>query len=206
MALKAGLPNLLRHLENVKKFGVPAVVAINQFTHDTPAELELVERSCQELGVRMVVSNHWAHGGEGAAALAEAVRHIVNSESSKFSVLYPDDLPLAEKIRTVAQEIYGADDVEIPNTVQSRLTELERNGYGHFPICLAKTQYSFSTDPSLKGVPTGFTVPVREVRLAMGAEFVVAMTGDIMTMPGLPRTPAAEAIGVDDEGQIFGLF
>ncbi len=206
MALKAGLPNLLRHLENVKKFGVPSVVAINQFTHDTTAELELVERSCQDLGVRMVVSNHWAHGGKGAADLAEAVRHIVDSESSKFSVLYPDDLPLAEKIRTVAQKIYGADDVQIPNTVQSRLTELERNGYGHFPVCLAKTQYSFSTDPTVKGAPTGFTVSVREVRLAMGAEFVVAMTGDIMTMPGLPRVPAAEAIGVDDDGRIVGLF
>jgi formate--tetrahydrofolate ligase len=205
-ALKAGLPNLLRHLDNVKKFGVPAVVAINQFSHDTAAELGLVERSCQELGVQMVVSNHWAHGGKGAAALAEAVRHIADAELSTFSVLYPDDLPLAEKIRMVAQKIYGADDVEILNTVQSRLTELERNGYGHFPVCLAKTQYSFSTDSTIKGAPTGFTVPVREVRLAMGAEFVVAMTGDIMTMPGLPQVPAAETIGVDTDGNIIGLF
>lgn len=206
VALKQGLPNLLRHVANVKKFGVPAVVAINQFTHDTQAELDLVERSCQELGVRMVVSSHWAKGGAGAAALAETVRQITDLESSKFSVLYPDDLPLAEKIRTVAQSIYGADDVEIPQTVQARLTELERNGYGHFPICMAKTQYSFSTDPTQKGAPSGFTVAVREVRLAMGAEFVVAITGDIMTMPGLPRVPAAEAIGVDDDGQIVGLF
>ncbi len=205
-ALKLGLPNLLRHLENMKKFGVPAVVAINQFTSDTPAELELIERSCQELGVRMVVSNHWAEGGKGAKALAETVRNIVDSESSTFSVLYPDDIPLAEKMRAVAREIYGADDVEIPQTVQTRLTELEKNGYGHFPVCVAKTQYSFSTDPARKGAPTGFTVPVREVRLAMGAEFVVAITGDIMTMPGLPRVPAAEAIGLDDDGQIVGLF
>ena len=205
-ALKQGLPNLLRHLENIKKFGVPAVVAINQFTNDTPAELDLVERSCQELGVRMVVSNHWAKGGEGAAALAETVRQVADSESSKFSLLYPDDLPLAEKIRTIARGIYGADDVEIPQTVQARLTELEKNGYGHFPVCMAKTQYSFSTDPTKKGAPTGFTVPVREVRLAMGAEFVVVITGDIMTMPGLPRVPAAEAIGVDDDGHIVGLF
>ncbi len=206
VALKQGLPNLLCHVENVKKFGVPAVVAINQFTHDTQAELDLVERSCQELGVQMVLSNHWAKGGEGAAALAETVKQMADSGASKFSPLYPDDLSLAEKMRTVAREIYRADDVEIPHTVQVRLTELEKNGYGHFPVCMAKTQYSFSTDPSQKGAPTGFAVPVREVRLAMGAEFVVAITGDIMTMPGLPRVPAAEAIGLDDDGHIVGLF
>lgn len=205
-ALRQGLPNLLRHLENLQKFGVPALVAINQFTSDTPAELELVERSCKELGVRMVLSNHWAKGGEGAVALAEAVRQLADSKSSRFSVLYPDNLPLAEKIRTIAREIYRADGVEIPSTVQARLTELEKNGYGHFPICMAKTQYSFSTDPTQKGAPTGFSIPVREVRLAMGAEFVVVITGDIMTMPGLPRVPSAESIGVDDSGQIVGLF
>jgi formate--tetrahydrofolate ligase len=205
-ALKKGLPNLLRHLENVKKFGVPAVVAINQFTNDTPAELDLVERSCQDLGVQMVRSNHWAQGGKGAAVLAETVKQIADAGSSKFSPLYPDDLPLAEKMRTVAREIYRADDVEIPHTVQARLIELEKHGYGHFPVCMAKTQYSFSTNPVLKGAPSGFTVPVREVRLAMGAEFVVAITGDIMTMPGLPRVPAAEAIRLDDDGHIVGLF
>ena len=205
-ALKQGLPNLLRHLENMKKFGVPAVVAINQFTHDTQAELELVEHSCQELGVKMVLSNHWAHGGKGAKTLAETVKQMADEDTSIFSPIYADDLPLAEKMRVVAQEIYGADDVEIPQTVQTRLTELEKNGYGHFPVCMAKTQYSFSTDPSLKCAPTGFTVPIREVRLAMGAEFVVAITGDIMTMPGLPRVPAAEAIGLDDSGNIVGLF
>ena len=206
VALKQGLPNLLRHLENMKKFGVPAVVAINQFASDTPAELDLVERSCQELDVRMVVSTHWAKGGKGAAALAETVKAMADVPSTHFSLLYPDDLPLAEKIRTVAREIYRAETVEIPKTVRARLTELEKNGYGHFPVCMAKTQYSFSTDPTLKGAPTGFTVPVREVRLAMGAEFVVVMTGDIMTMPGLPRVPAAEAIGLDDDGHIVGLF
>ncbi len=205
-ALERGLPNLSRHLENVQKFGVPAVVAINQFTGDTPAELELVSRSCRDLGVHMVVSNHWAQGGEGAVALAETVRKIADSNTSTFSVLYADDLPLAEKIGTVAREIYGADEVVIPQTVQSRLTELENHGYGHFPICMAKTQYSFSTDPTIKGAPSGFTVPVRDVRLAMGAEFVVVITGDIMTMPGLPRVPAAESIGVDDDGNIVGLF
>ena len=206
VALKQGLPNLLRHVENVKKFGVPAVVAINQFTEDTHAELGLVERSCQELGVQVVLSNHWAKGGEGAAALAETVKEMADAGTSTFAPLYPDDLPLAEKMRTVAREIYRANDVEIPHTVQARLTELEKHGYGHFPVCMAKTQYSFSTNPALKGAPTGFTVPVREVRLAMGAEFVVAITGDMMTMPGLPRVPAAEAIGLDDDGQIVGLF
>lgn len=143
---------------------------------------------------------------KGAAGLADVVRQVADSESSHFSVLYPDDLPLAEKIRIIAREIYRADTVEIPKTVQARLTELERNGYGHFPTCMAKTQYSFSTDPSQKGAPSGFTVPVREVRLAMGAEFVVVITGDIMTMPGLPRIPTAEAIGIDDDGRIVGLF
>ncbi|MCB9709869.1 MAG: formate--tetrahydrofolate ligase [Nitrospiraceae bacterium] len=205
-ALKQGLPNLLRHLANVKKFGVPAVVAINQFTSDTPAELDLVKQACQEMGVRMVVSTHWADGGKGAAELAETVKQLADSGQSQFTPLYPDAMPLAEKMRTIACEVYGADDVAIPQTVQARLTELEKNGYGHFPVCMAKTQYSFSTDPALKGAPSGFTVPVREVRLAMGAEFVVAITGDIMTMPGLPRVPAAEAIGLDEYGHISGLF
>lgn len=205
-AVKQGLPNLLRHLENVQKFGVPAVVAINQFAQDTQSELDLVEQSCQELGVQMVLSNHWAKGGEGAAKLAEAVKQMADANTSKFSPLYSDDLPLAEKMRTVAREIYRAEEIEIPHTVQARLTELEKHVYGHFPVCMAKTQYSFSTDPTLKGAPTGFSVPVREVRLAMGAEFVVAITGDIMTMPGLPRVPAAEAIGLDEHGYISGLF
>jgi formate--tetrahydrofolate ligase len=206
VALQQGLPNLLRHLENIKKFGVPTVVAINQFTHDTQAELDLVQQSCHELGAQMVLSNHWARGGEGAERLAETVKQMADADTSKYSPLYAEDLPLAEKMRIVVREIYGADDVEIPYTVQARLTELEKHGYGHFPVCMAKTQYSFSTDPVLKGAPTGFTVAVREVRLAMGAEFVVAITGDIMTMPGLPRVPAAEAIGLDDSGNIVGLF
>ncbi len=206
VALKQGLPNLLQHIENVKKFGVPVVVAINQFTHDTQAEQDLVEQSCQELGVQVVLSNHWAKGGKGAVTLAETVKQIADGGTASFSALYSDDLPLAEKMRTVAREIYRADDVEIPQTVQTRLTELEKNGYGHFPVCMAKTQYSFSTESAMKGAPTGFTVPVREVRLAMGAEFIVAMTGDIMTMPGLPRVPAANVIGVDDSGNTVGLF
>ncbi|MEE8124335.1 MAG: formate--tetrahydrofolate ligase [Nitrospirales bacterium] len=205
-ALQKGLVNLQRHLNNMKKFGVPAVVAINQFTSDTKTELELVGRVCHEQGVRMVLAEHWMKGGSGAVALAETVQEVIEKEPSDFRMLYPDTLPLAEKVRVIAQEIYGADDVEIPHTVQARFTELEKNGYGHFPICMAKTQYSFSCDPTKKGAPTGFTVPIREVRLAFGAEFIVAVTGEIMTMPGLPRVPAAEAIGVDDNGHIVGLF
>ena len=205
-ALRQGLPNLLRHLENVKKFGVPAVVAINQFTSDTKRELELVEQACADHGVKLALANHWAQGGEGAEYLAETVRDVIEKEPANFRVLYPNTMPLAEKVRTIAKEIYRAEDVEIPSTVQARFTELEKNGFGHFPVCMAKTQYSFSADPTKKGAPTGFTLPVREVRLAMGAGFVVVITGDMMTMPGLPRVPAAESIGVDEKGNIVGLF
>ncbi|WP_447964468.1 formate--tetrahydrofolate ligase [Nitrospira sp. Ecomares 2.1] len=205
-ALRQGLPNLLRHLENVKKFGVPAVVAINQFTSDTKRELELVEQACADLGVKMALANHWAEGGAGALCLAETVREVIEQEPADFRVLYPDTIPLAEKVRIIAREIYRAEDVEIPPAVHARFAELEKHGFGHFPICMAKTQYSFSTDPTKKGAPTGFTLPVREVRLAMGAGFVVVLTGDMMTMPGLPRVPAAQSIGVDPKGDIVGLF
>ncbi len=205
-ALQGGLPNLLRHLDNVKKFGVPAVVAINQFTSDTKAELELVHRSCAERGVRTVLAEHWAKGGLGAVTLAETVTEVIEKEQSQFHVLYPDEAPLAEKARIIAQEIYGADDIDIPSTVRERFVELEKNGYGHFPICMAKTQYSFSSDPSRKGAPSGFTIPIREIRVAFGAELVVAITGNIMTMPGLPRVPAAEAVGIDSDRNIVGLF
>jgi formate--tetrahydrofolate ligase len=205
-ALRQGLPNLLRHLENVKKFGVPAVVAINQFTSDTMRELELVEKVCADHGVKLALANHWAKGGAGALCLAETVREVIEKEPADFRVLYPDTIPLSEKLRIIAREIYRAEDVEIPPAVHARFAELENNGYGHFPICMAKTQYSFSTDPTQKGAPTGFTLPVREVRLAMGAGFVVVMTGNVMTMPGLPRVPAAQSIGVDAKGNIVGLF
>lgn len=205
-AVKRGLPNLLRHLDNVKKFGVPVVVAVNQFVTDTKAEWQTVESACAEQGVRMVLAEHWAKGGLGAVALAETVQAVVEKEPSAFQVLYPDTLPLAEKVRVIARAIYRAKDVEIPKTVQERFAELEKSGYGHFPICMAKTQYSFSADPNRKGAPTDFTIPVREVRLAFGAEFVVVIAGDIMTMPGLPRVPAAEDIGVDQQGNIVGLF
>ncbi len=205
-ALKGGLPNLLRHVGNVKKFGVPVVVAINQFASDTKAELDLVTKICAEQDVCVALSNHWEKGGEGAMLLADLVVHTIEKKQAKFQVLYPDALPFAEKVRTIAQQIYNANDVEFPKMVLESFEELEKKGYGHFPICMAKTQYSFSTDPSLKGAPSGFTIPIREVRLSLGAEFIVVLTGDIMTMPGLPRLPAAAAVGVDASGDIVGLF
>lgn len=205
-AVEKGLPNLLRHAENIGKFGLPVVVAINPFPTDSEAEIGLVQKACAKLGVTAVVGEHWAKGGVGAADLAKEVIRALETEKAKFKFLYPDDMPLVEKVRIIAREIYRADDIEVPKTVQAQFNELEKAGFGHYPICMAKTQYSFSTDPSLKGAPTGFTVPVRELRLSAGAEFVVVITGDIMTMPGLPRVPAAEAVGVDDSGEVFGLF
>ena len=205
-ALEKGLPNLLRHVENIGKFGLPAVVAINRFPTDSEAEIALVQKTCAKLGVTAVLAEHWAKGGAGAADLAHEVIRTIEAKKTKFKFLYPDDMPLVEKARTIAREIYRADDIEVPKTIQAQFAELEKSGFGHYPICMAKTQYSFSTDPSLKGAPTGFTVPVRELRLSAGAEFLVVVTGDIMTMPGLPRVPAAEAVGVGDDGEVFGLF
>ena len=205
-ALEKGLPNLLRHVENVGKFGLPAVVAINRFPTDSEAEIALVQKACAKLGVTAVLAEHWAKGGAGAADLAKEVVRTIETKKAKFKFLYPDDMPLVEKVRTIAREIYRADDIDVPKPIKAQFTELEKAGFGHYPICMAKTQYSFSTDPNLKGAPTGFTVPVRELRLSAGAEFVVVVTGDIMTMPGLPRVPAAEAVGVDDTGEVFGLF
>jgi len=205
-ALEKGLPNLLRHVENIGKFGLPAVVAINRFPTDTEAEIALVQDACAKLGVTAVLAEHWAKGGAGAADLAKEVVRTIETKKAQFKFLYPDDMPLVEKVRTIAREIYRADDIDVPKPIKAQFTELEKAGFGHYPICMAKTQYSFSTDPNLKGAPTGFTVPVRELRLSAGAEFVVVVTGDIMTMPGLPRVPAAEAVGVDDTGEVFGLF
>ncbi|MCA9472561.1 MAG: formate--tetrahydrofolate ligase [Nitrospirales bacterium] len=205
-AVRLGLPNLLRHLENVQKFGVPTLVAINHFTSDTTAEINLVKQACADLGVNVVLAEHWAKGGDGATALAEEVIHVIEQGKANFEVLYGDEQPLAEKVRTIAREIYRADDVEFPKSILNRLTELEQAGYGHMPVCMAKTQYSFSTDPNKKGAPSGFTIPVRDIRLSSGAEFVVVLTGDILTMPGLPRVPAANAIGMTAQGEIVGLF
>ena len=204
--LKQGLLNLVRHVDNIKKFGVPAVVAVNRFTSDTKAELDLFHDRCAERGIHVVLAEQYEKGGDGAVALAETVVRVVEQEAATFRVLYPDATSLAEKVRTISREIYGAEDVEFPKPVLKGFEELEENGYGHFPICMAKTQYSFSTDPNKKGAPTGFSIPVREIRLSLGAEFIVVLAGDVMTMPGLPRVPAAEAVGVDASGNIEGLF
>jgi len=204
-ALKKGLANLGRHIQNVKKFGVPVAVAINHFIFDTDAEVEVVKAYCKEQGVEAFKCTHWAEGGKGTEELATAVAKMADSGESKFSPIYEDDMPLWDKIKTIAREIYRADDIVANASVRNQLKDFESNGYGKFPVCMAKTQYSFSTDPSLKGAPTNHVVPIREVRLSAGAEFVVAICGDVMTMPGLPRQPAAEVIGLED-GVVVGLF
>ena len=205
-ALRDGLANLERHVKNVKSFGLPVVVAINKFSADTRAEVMLVQELCKGLGVEAVESDHWALGSAGSEELARTVVRTIESVPSAFAPLYPDDMPLWEKVRTIARRIYGAEDVSAPKAVRSAFKTLEDAGYGKYPVCIAKTQYSFSTDPTVKGAPSDHVVPVREVRLAAGAEFVVVVCGDILTMPGLPRVPAAVKIGVDDAGRITGLF
>ncbi|MBV8472576.1 MAG: formate--tetrahydrofolate ligase [Hyphomicrobiales bacterium] len=205
-ALKRGLANLERHIENVRKFGLDVVVAINRFTADTDAELRLIEtfvaRSCN---ARTVLCDHWARGSAGAEELAQVVAAMADASSMAFRPLYPDATPLWEKTRTIAREIYGADDISADARVRKQFAELEAAGYGALPVCVAKTQYSFSADPTLLGAPSGYIAPVRDVSLRAGAGFIVALMGDIRTMPGLPRTPAAEAIHVTD-GRIEGLF
>ena len=210
-ALKRGMANLARHVRNVRKFGVPSVVAINRFGTDTDAELDLVRTRCRdELHVDAHVCEHWGKGSAGIEGLA---RHVVelceaphHRDGRGFEHLYPDELPLWDKMRTIAREIYGAEDIIADQRVRDQFKDYQAAGYGHFPICVAKTQYSFSTDPNLKGAPTGHVVPIREVRLAGGAEFLVVICGEIMTMPGLPKAPAAERIRLDGHGQIQGLF
>ncbi|MFN4089901.1 MAG: formate--tetrahydrofolate ligase [Alphaproteobacteria bacterium] len=205
-AVAAGLANLGRHLDNVARFGVPAVVAINAFTGDAPSELETVRRFCEARGVPVSVCTHWAEGSAGTRHLAELVVAAAESGRAAFAPLYPDALPLFEKIRRVARDIYGAEDATAAPRVLDQLRRFEEDGFGDVPVCMAKTQYSFSTDPALKGAPENHVVEVREVRLAAGAGFVVAVCGDIMTMPGLPRVPAAESIGLDETGNVVGLF
>jgi formate--tetrahydrofolate ligase len=205
-ALEAGMANLQRHIENVQKFGIMPVVSINRFSADTEAEIALVRDKCRALGVEALMADHWAMGGEGAADVARAVVRIVESGKSKLKLLYPDEMPLFEKIRTIAREIYGARDATADKPVRDQLANFEAMGYGQLPVCIAKTQYSFSTNPDLKGAPTDHTINVREVRLSAGAEFVVAICGEIMTMPGLPRVPAADNIDVGPDGRIVGLF
>ncbi len=204
--VRKGLANLARHVQNVKKFGVPVVVAINLFSGDTEEELQAVERHCAAQGVKAVRSSHWADGGRGAEELAREVARLADAGMSQFSPLYCSGMPLWEKARTIATEIYGADDIIADKKVRDRFRQFQDMGYGDLPVCMAKTQYSFSTDPKLRGAPGGHVVPIREVRLAAGARFVVAVCGEIMTMPGLPRHPAAENIRLDDEGKVEGLF
>jgi formate--tetrahydrofolate ligase len=205
-ALKAGLKNLERHIRNLGKFGVPVVVAINRYTADSDEEVAAVLEFCDGFGVRAISCTHWTDGGAGAVELAECVAELCDSNAAQFRTLYGDDMSLWEKTATIAREIYGAEDIIADKKVREQFARYEREGYGSYPICMAKTQYSFSTDPNLLGAPSGHHVPIREIRLAAGAEFVVVVCGAIMTMPGLPRVPAANAIRVNDEGRIEGLF
>lgn len=205
-AVQRGCPNLGRHIENLKSFGVPVVVAINHFVTDTEAEVQVIKDYVANQGSEAIVSQHWEHGSQGSKALATRVAEIADSDISNYAPIYPDDMALFDKIDTIAKRIYRADDVIADKKIRDQLREWEKQGYGHLPICMAKTQYSFSTDPNLRGAPTNHSVPIREVRLAAGAGFIVAICGEIMTMPGLPSVPSAEAICLNDDGQIDGLF
>ena len=206
-ALDKGFANLERHVTNIKNvFGLSCVVSINHFTNDTDKEVELLQKKCEALGVSVVVAKHWAEGGKGAEALAHKVVEIIESGKSELQFAYPDNLPLAQKIESVAKKIYGAEGIKLDSKAKTRLDELEKEGHGALPVCIAKTQYSFSSDPTLRGAPSGHTLTVREVRLSAGAGFVVAICGDIMTMPGLPKVPAANKISLDADGKVIGLF
>ena len=205
-AVKAGCANLGRHIENVKSFGVPVVVAINHFVTDTDAELDAVKAYVAGQCSEAVLCKHWGHGSEGTKDLATRVVEIIDEGAAEFAPIYPDDMPLADKIETIATKIYRADGVVLDQKVRNQLKEWEDAGYGNLPVCIAKTQYSFTTDPNMRGAPEGFTIPVREVRLSAGAGFVVAICGEIMTMPGLPRVPSAEVIKLNADGDVEGLF
>ena len=205
-AVQKGLENLKRHGENIAKFGVKTVVAINRFPTDTDAEIKCVVDECAKLGITAIEATHWANGGAGTTDLAQYVVDMVDGQESNFHTLYNDDISLWTKIQTVAQEIYGATEVVADQKIRDQIKQFQDQGVGHYPVCMAKTQYSFSTDPNLKGTPKDHVVPIREVRLSNGAEFLLVVCGDIMTMPGLPRTPAANQIEVDEDGLIQGLF
>ena len=206
-ALKKGLPNLKRHIENIKKFGLDLVVAINHFKTDTEEEVKIIEKYCNDLNVQVSLCTHWANGGKGTKDLAnKVVKLCKEAKKSKFNFIYDDKISLLEKIETVANKIYRASSVEISDTIKEQLSKLEQAGYSKFPICIAKTQYSFSVDPKLKGAPTDHKLEVREIRLSSGAEFIVVVCGSIMTMPGLPRTPAADKIKLNKKGDVEGLF
>ena len=205
-AVEAGLANLGRHIRNIAHFGVPAVVAVNNFTSDTEAEFQIVKKYCEGLGVEAILCKHWENGSSGTKDLANKVINLTESSQNQFKYLYEDSDLLWEKVNLIAKTIYGASEVVADKIVRDQFKNYEAAGYGKFPICMAKTQYSFSTDSNLKGAPTGHVVPVREIRLSAGAEFVVVVTGEVMTMPGLPRVPAANKIGMDLESNVYGLF
>ncbi|OEG63674.1 MAG: formate--tetrahydrofolate ligase [Halanaerobium sp.] len=205
-ALEEGMENLEKHIENVNKFGVPTVVAINRFPDDSEAELELVRRKCEELGVNVALSEVWANGGEGGEELANAVVDVLENEESKFKFLYDEKAPIKEKIETIATEIYGADGVDYSDTALAQIKKYEKQGYAEIPVCMAKTQSSISDNPNLKGSPSGFRISVKEINLSAGAGFLVVMTGPVLTMPGLPKRPSAEDIDIDADGKISGLF
>ena len=205
-AVNAGCANLGRHIENLKSFGVPVVVAINHFTGDTDAEVAALQAYVDSQGSEAIISRHWELGSDGSRDLATRVAEIADSDIGNFAPIYPDDMPLFNKIETIAKRIYRAEEVLADKKIRDQLRSWEEQGYGNLPVCMAKTQYSFSTDPNLRGAPTGHSVPVREVRLSAGAGFIVAICGEIMTMPGLPSVPAAEAIHMNSEGEIEGLF
>ena len=205
-ALRDGCCNLVRHIENVKSFGVPVVVGINRFTSDTDAEIAVIKEIAAANGVKAIECTHWADGGAGTEELAREVASLADSGSASFAPLYPDEMPIWDKIKTVATRLYRADDIIADQKIRDQILKFEEDGYGHFPVCIAKTQYSFSTDPNLKGAPTDHVVAIREVRLSAGAGFIVVVCGDIMTMPGLPRVPAANSIAMDENGEVTGLF
>ncbi|MCL4122849.1 UNVERIFIED_CONTAM: hypothetical protein GTU68_050522 [Idotea baltica] len=205
-AVESGCPNLGRHIENLKSFGVPVVVAINHFVTDTDAEVQAVKDFVTSQGSEAILSKHWEFGSEGSKELATRVAEIADADMASFAPIYPDEMPLFEKVETIAKRIYRADEVLADKKIRDQLKQWEEQGYGDLPVCMAKTQYSFSTDPNLRGAPTGHSVPVREVRLSAGAGFIVVICGEIMTMPGLPRVPSAEAICINDDGVIDGLF
>ena len=205
-AIKDGCKNLERHIQNISKFGVPVTVGINEYYTDTKDEHQAIIDFCESHGVACKISSHWEHGGKGAADLASHVADLVDSKESTFKTLYDDQMSLWDKTKHIASSIYGAEDIIADKKVRNKFKKLEDDGYGNYPICMAKTQYSFSTDPSLMGAPSGHEVPIREVRLCAGAEFIVVICGEIMTMPGLPRKPASESIGIDENKNIEGLF
>lgn len=206
-ALGLGIPNLLRHVSNIKNvYGLPCVVAINRFPTDTDAEIDYIISRCRELGVNTKLSTVWADGGAGGEELAREVVRLCESEQGSFSYSYELGLGIADKVRTVVRRVYGGDDIDITTAAAKQIARLEELGFGGLPVCIAKTQYSFSDDPKKLGAPEGFRITVKNVRVSAGAGFIVVMTGDIMTMPGLPKSPAAECIDVDDNGRIVGLF